>query len=89
MIDGQDQAAISRPATTRAQQSSKPSLIACKTTIGYGRPNQGRHAKGPCEGSGSRRTEGSPRKKLGISLEPFSVPDDVLKRWRDAGARGR
>src|SRR5882672_6873927 len=39
LIDGQDQAAIAA-AITRAQKSNKPSLIACKTTIGYGAPTR-------------------------------------------------
>jgi transketolase len=86
LIDGQDQAAIAA-AITRAQQSSKPSLIACKTTIGYGAPTRAGTAKAHGEALGPDELKGA-KEKLGISLEPFSVPDDVLKSWRDAGARG-
>jgi transketolase len=86
LIDGQDQAAIAA-AITRAQKSSKPSLIACKTTIGYGAPHKAGTAKAHGEALGAEELKGA-KEKLGISLEPFSVPDDVLKAWREAGSRG-
>jgi transketolase len=86
LIDGQDQAAIAA-AITRAQKSSKPSLIACKTTIGYGAPTKAGTAKAHGEALGADELKGA-KEKLGISLEPFSVPDDVLKAWREAGSRG-
>jgi transketolase len=86
LIDGQDQAAIAA-AITRAQKSSKPSLIACKTTIGYGAPTRAGTAKAHGEALGADELKGA-KDKLGISQEPFSVPDDVLKAWRAAGSRG-
>jgi transketolase len=86
LIDGQDQAAIAA-AITRAQKSSKPSLIACKTTIGFGAPTRAGTAKAHGEALGAEELKGA-KEKLGISLEPFSVPDDVLKSWRDVGSRG-
>ena len=86
LIDGQDQKAIAA-AITRAQKSSKPSLIACKTTIGYGAPTRAGTAKAHGEALGADELKGA-KEKLGISLEPFSVPDDVLKAWREAGSRG-
>jgi transketolase len=86
LIDGQDQAAIAA-AITRAQKSNKPSLIACKTTIGYGAPTKAGTAKAHGEPLGADELKGA-KEKLGISLEPFSVPDDVLKAWREAGSRG-
>jgi transketolase len=86
LIDGQDQAAIAA-AITRAQKSNKPSLIACKTTIGYGAPTKAGTAKAHGEALGADELKGA-KEKLGISLEPFSVPDDVLKAWRTAGSRG-
>jgi transketolase len=81
-IDGQDQAAIAR-----AQKSNKPSLIACKTTIGYGAPTRAGTNKAHGEALGAAELKGA-KEKLGISPQPFSVPDDVLKAWRDAGSRG-
>jgi transketolase len=86
LIDGQDQAAIAA-AITRAQKSNKPSLIACKTTIGYGAPTKAGTAKAHGEPLGADELKGA-KEKLGISLEPFSVPDDVLKAWREAGSKG-
>jgi transketolase len=86
LIDGHDPKAIAA-AITRAQKSSKPSLIACKTTIGYGAPTRAGTAKAHGEALGADELKGA-KEKLGISLEPFSVPDDVLKAWREAGSRG-
>src|SRR3984885_4120043 len=86
LIDGQDQAAIAA-AITRAQKSGKPSMIACKTTIGYGAPTKAGTAKAHGEALGADELKGA-KEKLGISLEPFSVPDDVLQAWREAGSRG-
>jgi len=86
LIDGQDQAAITA-AITRAKDSNKPSLIACKTTIGYGAPHKAGTAKAHGEALGADELKAA-KEKLGISLDPFSVPDDILKRWREAGARG-
>jgi transketolase len=86
LIDGQDQTAIAA-ALARAQKSSKPSLIACRTTIGYGAPTKAGTNKAHGEALGPEELKGA-KEKLGISLEPFLVPDDVLKAWRDAGARG-
>jgi transketolase len=85
-IDGQDQNAIAA-AIARAQKSNKPSLIACKTTIGYGAPHKAGTAKAHGEALGADELKAA-KENLGISLEPFSVPDDVLKAWREAGSRG-
>jgi transketolase len=86
LIDGQDQQAIAA-AITRAQKSNKPSLISCKTTIGYGAPHKAGTNKAHGEALGAEELKAA-KEKLGISLEPFSVPDDVLKAWREAGSRG-
>src|SRR5271154_2251860 len=86
LIDGQDPLAIAA-AITRAQKSGKPSMIACKTIIGYGAPTKAGTAKAHGEALGAEELKGA-KENLGISLEPFSVPDDVLKAWREAGSRG-
>src|SRR4029450_1321424 len=86
LIDGQDAKAIAA-ALTRAQKSSKPSLVACKTTTGCGAPPRAGTATPHGEALGADELKGA-KEKLGISLEPFSVPDDVLKAWRAAGSRG-
>jgi transketolase len=86
LIDGQDQTAIAA-AITRAQKSGKPSLIACKTTIGYGAPSKAGTAKAHGEALGADELKGA-KETLSISPQPFSVPDDVLAAWREVGARG-
>jgi transketolase len=86
LIDGHDPKAIAA-AITRAQKSNKPSLIACKTTIGYGAPTRAGTAKAHGEALGAEELKGA-KQKLGIASEPFSVPDEVLKAWREAGSRG-
>ncbi|WP_316203713.1 transketolase [Bradyrhizobium sp. SZCCHNS3051] len=86
LIDGHDPEAIAG-AIARAQKSSKPSLIACKTTIGYGAPTKAGTSKVHGEALGAEELKGA-KEKLGISQEPFSVPDDVLAAWREAGRRG-
>src|SRR6201996_1712741 len=85
-INGQDQQAVAA-AITRAQKSNKPSMIACKTTIGYGAPTRAGTNKVHGEALGADELKAA-KEKLGISPEPFSVPDDVLKSWREAGSRG-
>lgn len=85
-IDGHDQAAIAA-AITRAQKSNKPTLIACRTTIGFGAPHKAGTAKAHGEALGAEELKAA-KENLGIALEPFSVPDDVLKAWRAAGSRG-
>ena len=85
-IDGHDPKAISA-ALARAKKSDKPTLIACKTTIGFGAPTK----------AGSEKSHGSPlgadeiagaRKNLKWDSPPFEIPKDVLDAWRAAGSRG-
>jgi transketolase len=85
-IDGMDPKAITA-AIVRAQKAGKPSLIACKTTIGYGAPNKAGTAKAHGEALGADELKAA-KENLGISLEPFTVPDDVLRAWREVGSRG-
>ena len=85
-IDGHDPAAIAA-AISRAQKSGKPSLIACKTIIGFGAPSKAGTSKAHGEALGAEELTAA-KKNLGIAPEPFAVPADVLKAWRDAGARG-
>ncbi|WP_336276640.1 transketolase [Bartonella sp. CB178] len=82
-VNGHDQAAIARALDT-ARSSSKPTLIACKTIIGFGAPNK----------SGTSKAHGAPlgaqeialtRVALGWDAEPFIVPADILDNWRLAG----
>jgi transketolase len=85
-VDGHDPAAIGT-AIERARRSDKPSLIACKTVIGYGAPTKQGKASTHGEALGPEEIKGA-RDKLGWAHAPFEVPSDVLAAWRAAGARG-
>ncbi|MEX2009155.1 MAG: transketolase [Dongiaceae bacterium] len=85
-VDGHDPEAIAA-AIAAARVADRPSLIACRTVIGYGAPKK----------AGSAATHGSPlgadevagaRAELGWSHPPFVVPDAILAAWRAAGGRG-
>ncbi len=84
--DGHDPASI-RAALSEAQASDLPSLVQCRTVIGFGAPTK----------AGSEKTHGSPlgaseiagaREKLGWKAAPFEIPADVAASWARAGARG-
>jgi transketolase len=85
-IDGHDPEAIAA-AIERAQKSSKPTLIACKTVIGYGAPKKAGTSKAHGEPLGAEELKAA-KEKLGIKGEPFDVPVEVLEMWRAIGARG-
>ena len=84
-INGHNHCQIER-AIKKAQKSSKPTLIACKTTIGYGAPSKCGTSK--CHGSplGAEETAAA-RQTLGWPHAPFEIPSDVLEAWRTAGRR--
>ena len=74
-------------AIAAAKTTDKPSIISCKTIIGYGAPHK----------QGTSATHGAPlgadeiaatRKALGWTAEPFEIPKDILNAWREAGSRG-
>lgn len=84
-IDGHDQGAIAA-AIEAARGSDRPSMIACRTVIGYGAPNK----------QGSESTHGAPlgadeiaatREALGWRHDAFYVPDDILDAWRQIGCQ--
>ena len=86
LIDGHNEKQISK-ALKRAQSAKKPTVISCKTIIGFGSPNK----------SGKESAHGSPlgedeiklvRKKLKWNYPPFEVPNKILKEWRKIGDRG-
>jgi transketolase len=85
-IDGHDSEAIAA-AIERARNSDRPSLIACRTIIGYGAPN--RHGTEKAHGAplGSDET-GKTRDALNWPHAPFEIPEAVLVQWREAGRRG-
>jgi len=84
--DGHDFDDIRR-ALKEAEASPLPSLIACKTVIGFGAPTK----------QGTSATHGAPlgdeeikgtREALNWNHEPFVIPEDIAAAWRDIGARG-
>ena len=72
----------------KAKSSDKPTMIACKTTIGYGAPTKA--GKSSAHGSplGADEIKGA-REKLGWTDAPFQIPADVLTQWRAAGQRSK
>jgi transketolase len=86
--DGNDVAAID-VAIRLAKQDPRPSLIVCRTHIGYGLPTRQDTSKAHGEPPGDEELDGAKR-KLGWPLTPrFFVPDDVLAHFREAVDRGR
>ena len=86
-VDGHDQNAILR-AVRRAQKSDKPTLIACKTTIGFGAPTRAGKSKAHGEPLGAEEIAGT-RKALNWTAEPFVIPEEILNEWRKAGRKGK
>ncbi len=86
-VDGHDADAV-EAAIEEALRDDRPSLIACRTTIGFGSPNK----------SGKASSHGSPlgadeialaRESLGWTHAPFDIPTDILNAWRDTGLRSK
>ena len=85
-VNGHDEKQISK-AIRKSLSSKKPTIISCKTTIGYGSPNK----------AGKSSSHGSPlgekeielvRKKLKWEHEPFKIPSAILNEWRKIGEKG-
>mgnify|MGYP002525150011 CR=1 FL=1 len=84
--DGHDPDAIDR-AITQAKQSPRPSLIACKTHIGFGSPAKQDTAK--AHGAPLGKDEiALVRKAYGWDFEPFVIPADIKSAWETIGSRG-
>ena len=85
-INGHDEKQISK-AIYKASKSKKPTIISCKTIIGFGSPNK----------SGKASSHGSPlgeeeialvRKRLKWNNKPFEIPEDILNEWKKIGEKG-
>ena len=85
-VNGHDEKQISK-AINKASKSNKPTVISCKTVIGFGSPNK----------SGKASSHGSPlgddeialvRKKLKWNNKPFEIPQEVFDEWREIGNKG-
>ena len=86
-VDGHDPEAIAA-AIECARNNDRPSLIACRTVIGFGAPNR----------QGTEKAHGAPlgaeeiaktRAALDWPYEPFQIPELVIEQWRKIGARGQ
>lgn len=86
-VDGHDAAAIKKAIEEARAVSDKPSLLMCKTVIGFGSPNK----------AGTHDSHGAPlgeeeialtRKQLGWTHAPFEIPQDIYEQW-DAKAAGK
>ena len=86
-IDGHDPEAISAALAKARADSSKPWLIACKTTIGYGAPTKAGKSSTHGEPLGEEEIKGT-REKLNWRSPPFEIPEPVLLAWRAVGQKG-
>ena len=86
LINGHDEKEIFK-ALKKVQNSKKPTVISCKTKIGYGSPNK----------SGKSSSHGSPlgleeiklvRKSLNWNNQPFQIPKKILSEWKKIGKKG-
>ena len=87
-VDGHDKEAIAAALTEARSDETRPTLIACKTIIGFGAPNK----------QGTSATHGAPlgpdeiaaaRKFLNWPHAPFVIPEDVYDAWHAVAARGK
>ncbi len=86
-IDGHDPAAIEQAIAAARAETERPSMIACRTVIGFGAPTRAGTAKAHGEPLGAEEIAGA-RAALGWSYEPFVVPDEIAGMWRAVAARG-
>jgi transketolase len=85
-VDGHDQAAV-EAALREAQASDRPTMIAARTTIGFGAPTKAGTAKAHGSPLGAEEIAGA-KKALGITYPAFVVPNQIIDAWRKAGGRG-
>ena len=86
-VDGHDQDAIAA-AIEAAHISDRPTMIACKTVIGFGAPKRAGTSKAHGEPLGAEELAGA-KAALGLSPEPFDVPADVMDAWRTSAKRSQ
>jgi len=87
-VDGHDSAAVAAALSAAKAVTGKPSLICCKTIIGWGAPNKQGTAAMHGEAPGAAEIAAT-RKHLGWESPPFEIPADIRAAWdqRDKGAR--
>ncbi len=86
-IDGHDTDAIRSAITTARSVTDKPTMIACRTIIGFGFPTKAGTQKAHSDAPGEEEIAGA-RKILGWEYPPFVIPDNLLSEWRAIGAKG-
>jgi transketolase len=86
-VDGHDPHAVSRAIAAAKAVTDKPSMIACRTTIGFGAPSKAGTAGAHGAPLGAKEIEGA-RIKLNWTHGPFEVPDDIRASWKQVAAKG-
>ena len=87
-VDGHDMKAVSAAITEARAEEDKPTLIRCRTVIGYGAPTKAGTSGAHGAPLGGGEIAGT-RAALGWSHEPFEIPQPIIDSWRTVGARGR
>ena len=85
--DGLDAGKVAQ-ALDKASADERPTLIRCKTIIGYGAPNKQGTSGSHGSALGKAEVELA-RKELGLTSPEFTIPDDVANAWRDIGKRSQ
>ena len=86
-VDGHDMDAVSKAITAAKQETGKPTLIRCRTVIGFGAPKKAGTAGAHGAPLGGEEIAGA-RAALGWTHAPFEIPDDIMTGWRAVGSRG-
>ena len=87
LVDGMNGEEVSR-ALLAAHASDRPTLICCRTTIGFGAPKKAGTSKAHGEALGAEELAGA-KKNLDWPYGPFEIPDDILSAWRAIGGKGK
>ena len=86
-VDGHNMSAVSDAIATAKTHTGKPSLIRCKTVIGFGAPNKAGSSAVHGAPLGAEEISGT-RTALGWHHAPFEIPPEIVANWRDVGSRG-
>ena len=86
-VDGHDMDAVSDAITTAKAADDRPSLIRCRTVIGFGAPQKAGTSGAHGAPLGDAEIDGT-RAALGWTHAPFEIPADIASAWRDVGRRG-
>jgi transketolase len=87
-VDGQDPVAVSAAIAAAKAHGTQPSMIACRTTIGFGAPTKAGTAAAHGSPLGAAEIAGA-KARLGWTYGPFEVPETIRAEWRAVGERGK